>query len=79
MADVPSPKTPAVKKPPIKPVATPAPKLTPKPKIAPAQSSPLLWAKKAWKKLDDWNMGISGKALVVLMIIGFLSEIYYKL
>lgn len=79
MADTPHPKTPPVKKPPVKPVAKPASQPKPKSQAAPVQSSPLFWVKKAWKKLDDWNVGMSGKVIIILMILGLLSEIYHKL
>lgn len=83
MADTPSPQMPALKKSVVKPVIKPVVKTTAAPTStsmsASAPPSPSTFFKKAWKKLDDWNVGLSGKALIVLMIIGLLSEIYHKL
>ncbi len=83
MADTPSPQTPPIKKAVVKPAVKPVVKTTaaPAPASAPPSPppSPPTFFKKAWKKLDDWNVGISGKAIIILMIVGLLSEIYHKL
>ena len=47
-------------------------------KKTPEKKRPNLFVK-AWRKLDDWNVGLSGKIMIILIIIGVLGKMAEKL
>ena len=44
-----------------------------KPKVASSTSNDLV--KKSWKRINSWGLGISGKVIILLIVIGIFSEI----
>ena len=73
-ASKPAPKAAAVAS-----VAKPAVAAKPKPAVVntPAKPTPVWkFCKAAWKKLDDWNVGISGKVIIILIVIGMIGSIF---
>ncbi len=56
-------------------MTTPAPEKSKK-KVVKKSPNPFL---KAWRKLDDWNVGLSGKIMIILIIIGILAKVVQKL
>ena len=52
---------------------TPTPTSVREPKPAPTTSNDVV--KKAWKKINAWGLGISGKVVILLIVIGVFSEI----
>lgn len=49
----------------------PAPPIAPK--VTPATSNELI--KKAWNRINSWGLGISGKVILLLIVIGVFSQI----
>ena len=35
--------------------------------------------KRAWQKLNDWGVGISGKVIILLIVIGLITEVVKRL
>ncbi len=51
---------------------------TPKAIVPEPEAEPNLLSK-AWRKLDDWHVGLSGKVILILIIVGFITKMLEKL